>query len=51
MHALQGLELLDVIVTDGDRVRSTAISVDPDCGWFERPVSLDGSPDDVEPAA
>lgn len=35
IHMLQGLQLLDVILTDGDRVQSLAIACDPDPVWFE----------------
>ena len=31
----QGLLLLDVILTDGDTVRSLAIGCDPDPVWFD----------------
>jgi len=34
-HMAQGLLLLDVIVTDGDTVRSIAIGCDPDPVWFD----------------
>ncbi len=34
-HMAQGLLLLDVILTDGDTVRSLAIGCDPDPVWFE----------------
>jgi hypothetical protein len=34
-HMAQGLQLLDVILTDGDTVRSLAIGCDPDPVWFE----------------
>lgn len=34
-HMAQGLLLLDVIVTDGDTVRSLAIGCDPDPVWFD----------------
>lgn len=42
-HVLQGLELLDVIRVDHDRVQSLAIALDPDCAWFR-------GPDPAEPA-
>jgi hypothetical protein len=35
MHMLQGLQLLDVLVVDQERVRSLAIACDPDPIWFE----------------
>jgi len=35
IHMLQGLQLLDVILVDGDRVQSLAISCDPDPVWFD----------------
>lgn len=35
LHMAQGLLLLDVLVTDGDAVRSLAIGCDPDPVWFE----------------
>jgi hypothetical protein len=34
-HVLQGLQLLDVILVDGERVQSLAIACDPDPIWFE----------------
>ena len=34
-HMAQGLLLLDVLVTDGDVVRSLAIGCDPDPVWFD----------------
>ena len=34
-HMAQGLLLLDVILTDGDTVRSLAIGCDPDPAWFD----------------
>lgn len=34
-HMAQGLLLLDVILTDGDTVRSLAIGCDPDPVWFD----------------
>lgn len=34
-HMAQGLLLLDVLLTDGDTVRSLAIGCDPDPVWFE----------------
>jgi hypothetical protein len=40
-HMAQGLLLLDVILTDGDIVRSLAIGCDPDPAWF----------DELDPAA
>lgn len=35
MHALQGLTLLDVLLTDGARVKSLALACDPDPCWTE----------------
>lgn len=35
MHGLQGLQLLDVILIDGERAQSLAIACDPDPIWFE----------------
>ena len=35
VHMAQGLHLLDVLLTDGDSVRSLAIGADPDPVWFE----------------
>ena len=35
LHMLQGLLLLDVILTDAERIRSLAIACDPDPIWFE----------------
>ena len=40
VHMLQGLLLLDVILTDGERVQSMAISSDPDAVWFEPAANL-----------
>ncbi len=41
MHMAQGLLLLDVLVSDGDSVRSLAIGCDPDPIWFDEfPVDL-----------
>jgi hypothetical protein len=34
-HMAQGLLLLDVLLTDGDTVRSLAIGCDPDPVWFD----------------
>lgn len=34
-HMAQGLLLMDVLLTDGDNVRSLAIGCDPDPIWFE----------------
>jgi hypothetical protein len=49
-HMLQGLQLLDVILVDGERVRSMAIACDPDPIWFEpfEPVEriVDGAADE-----
>jgi hypothetical protein len=36
MHVLQGLQLLDVMLVDPERVRSLAIGCDPDPIWFEQ---------------
>lgn len=35
VHMAQGLLLLDVLLTDGDNVRSLAIGCDPDPVWFD----------------
>ena len=35
IHMAQGLQLLDVLVSDGDAVRSLAIGCDPDPIWFD----------------
>jgi len=35
VHMLQGLQLLDVILVDDDRVQSLAITCDPDPAWFD----------------
>ncbi|MEX1105126.1 MAG: hypothetical protein WEB78_02920 [Ilumatobacteraceae bacterium] len=35
LHMLQGLQLLDVILTDEERIQSLAIACDPDPIWFE----------------
>jgi len=34
-HMAQGLQLLDVVLTNGDTVRSLAIGCDPDPVWFD----------------
>lgn len=39
-HMAQGLQLLDVILTDGDTVRSMAIGCDPEPVWFDEFVPL-----------
>ncbi len=46
IHMAQGLLLLDVLITDGDTVRSLAIGCDPDPAWFDE---LDPEPIDPEP--
>ena len=38
-HMAQGLLLLDVILTDGDTIRSLAIACDPDPAWFDEPAA------------
>jgi hypothetical protein len=35
LHMTQGLLLLDVLITDGDTVRSLAIGCDPDPIWYD----------------
>jgi hypothetical protein len=35
LHMLQGLQLLDVLMVDHERVQSLAIACDPDAVWFE----------------
>lgn len=56
-HMAQGLLLLDVVLTDGDTVRSLAIGCDPDPVWFEEFDPLPGGaaaaaqPDDAAEAA
>lgn len=44
-HMAQGLLLLDVLLTDGDTVRSLAIGCDPDPVWFDEfdPEALDAA--------
>lgn len=42
-HMAQGLLLLDVVLTDGDTVRSLAIGCDPDPVWFEEFDPLPGA--------
>lgn len=45
-HMAQGLLLLDVLITDGDVVRSLAIGCDPDPVWFDEFTPLaDGDTD------
>lgn len=38
-HMAQGLQLLDVVLTDGDNVCSIAIGCDPDPVWFDDVVA------------
>ncbi|MDO8392093.1 MAG: hypothetical protein Q7V57_16580 [Actinomycetota bacterium] len=38
-HMAQGLLLLDVILTDGDNIRSLSIGCDPDPAWFDEPAA------------
>lgn len=41
IHMVQGLQLLDVLLTDGDTVRSLAIGCDPDPIWFDEfPIAV-----------
>ncbi len=35
IHMLQGLQLLDVLMVDHERVQSLAIACDPDAVWFD----------------
>ncbi|HSB85106.1 MAG TPA: hypothetical protein VLD86_02300, partial [Ilumatobacteraceae bacterium] len=35
IHLLQGLQLLDVLLVDHQRVSSLAIACDPDAVWFD----------------
>ena len=35
IHMLQGLQLLDVLLVDQERVQSLAIACDPDAVWFD----------------
>jgi hypothetical protein len=44
MHMLQGLQLLDVILADPERVQSLAIACDPDAIWFDEFEPLDEAP-------
>lgn len=37
LHALQGLQLIDVLRVDEDRVQSLAVVLDRDCVWFDEP--------------
>ena len=48
-HMAQGLLLLDVLITDGDVVRSLAIGCDPDPVWFDQftPLADDDTDDDA----
>jgi hypothetical protein len=46
IHLAQGLLLMDVLMTDGDNVRSMAIACDPEPVWFE-----DFSPHPYDPGA
>ena len=43
-HMAQGLLLLDVLITDGDVVRSLAIGCDPDPVWFDDVLLDDSEP-------
>lgn len=36
IHMLQGLQLLDILMVDHERVQSLAIACDPDAVWFDR---------------
>jgi len=44
LHVLQGLQLLDVLLVDAERVRSLSIGCDPDPIWFEPFEPTDVSP-------
>lgn len=46
IHMAQGLLLLDVLLTDGDTVRSLAIGCDPDPIWFDEFVPAATAPPD-----
>ena len=35
IHMLQGLQLLDILMVDHERVQSLAIACDPDAVWFD----------------
>jgi len=41
IHMRQGLQLLDILIVDHERVQSLAIACDPDAVWFEQfaPIS------------
>jgi hypothetical protein len=41
IHLLQGLQLLDVLLVNEQRVSSLAIACDPDAVWFEKFAPLD----------
>lgn len=47
MHMLQGIQLLDVILVDEERIQSLAIACDPDPIWFEDFEPFEPVPDDV----
>ena len=47
LHMAQGLLLLDVLITDGNDVRSLAIGCDPDPVWFD-PLFDPGSAVDAD---
>lgn len=53
LHVLQGLQLLDIIRVDGERVQSLAIACDPDPIWFEtfEPLQLPDAHDEGGAAA
>jgi hypothetical protein len=43
IHMLQGLQLLDVLVVDHERVQSLSIACDPDSIWFEEFAPMDAA--------
>ncbi|MFZ9629547.1 MAG: hypothetical protein ACO3C1_09390 [Ilumatobacteraceae bacterium] len=45
-HMAQGLQLLDVILTDGDRVRSVSCACDAEPVWFDEFVPADDADGD-----
>ena len=44
-HMAQGLQLLDVVLTDGDRVRSVSCACDTEPVWLDTFVPADGTED------
>jgi hypothetical protein len=43
IHMLQGLQLLDILIVDHERVQSLAIACDRDAVWFEEFAPLEAA--------